>query len=115
MFQLTEYGNTRPGDRDGKYFIITERMDSDIGNGLNALGGHYTWRVRAKRFEWSYEPGLSGEGGDNQVYDDTFMGRLSGTNERTDEKQLPHDADTISKDDIFDQDNNDTSPYGDYG
>ena len=115
VFQLVEYGKARPGQRDGKYFIVTERMDSDIAN-MNPLGAHYTWRVRAKRFEWSFEPGLSGEGGDDQVYDDTFFGRLSGTNEKTDTKTgSASDADTISKNDIFDMDNNNTNPYGDFG
>jgi hypothetical protein len=115
VFELSEYGSTRPGDRSGKLFIVTERMDSDIA-AMNALGSHYVWRIRGKRLEWSFEPGLSGEGGNNQIIDNNFQGRLSGgDNPETDEKSYEGDIDTYSKDSVFDMDNIDSSPYGDYG
>jgi hypothetical protein len=41
------------------------------------LGGHYTWRITAKRLEYSFQPGISGESQNDQVYDDTFAGLLS--------------------------------------
>lgn len=114
VFELAEYGSTRPGDRSGKYFIVTERMDSDIA-AINPLGGHYVWRLRGKRFEWSFEPGLSGEGGDNQIIDNTFQGRLTGgDNPATDDLPYDNDIDTYSRDNVFDMDNIDSSPYGDY-
>lgn len=75
VFCMTEYGNDRPGLRAGNFFQITERRDQDISSGqLNPLGGHYMWRFKAKRLEYSFEPGLSGELGNDQVYDDTFSG-----------------------------------------
>ena len=40
VFQLTEYGDDRPGGKDGKIFEITERMDQMIGE-INQLQGHY--------------------------------------------------------------------------
>jgi hypothetical protein len=114
VFELAEYGSTRPNGRTGKKFIITERMDSDI-NAMNPLGGHYTWRVRARRFEWSFEPGLSAEGGANQIYDNSFQGRLSGgDNPKTEDKTYPGDIDAYSRNNIFNMGNNDTSPYGSY-
>lgn len=69
LFQLSEYGNDRPGGRNGKIFEITERLDEDSAQ-INMLMGHYVWLIKAKRFEYSFEPGLSGEAVNNQVFDD---------------------------------------------
>ena len=118
IVQLVEYGSTRPGDRGGKYFILTERTDQDISS-MNPLGGHYMWRFRAKRFEWSFEPGLSAEEGSHQVYDGTFFGRLSGStetppNSATEIKTYEFDIDTKSVDDVYNMNRNNNSPYGDY-
>jgi hypothetical protein len=77
VFQLTEYGRDRPGGRDGKFFEITERLDEDIAQ-INPLAGHYVWLIKAKRFEWSFEPGLSGEAVNSQVFDDTKSPAASG-------------------------------------
>lgn len=76
VFRMTEYGITRPHERAGNFFIITERRDQDISD-MNPLGGHYTWRIAAKRLEYSFQPGISGESKNDQVYDDTFAGLLS--------------------------------------
>ena len=76
VFCMSEYGSTRPHGRGGKYFVITERRDQDISD-INPLGGHYTWRITAKRLEYSFQPGISGESQNHQVYDDTFAGLLS--------------------------------------
>lgn len=114
VFELEEYGNTRPNGRSGKQFIITERMESDMGK-INPLGGHYVWRIRARRFEFSYQPGLSAEGANNLIYDNAFSGRLSGGDTpKTENKSYTFDIDTYSKTEIFDMDVNDTSPYGGY-
>jgi hypothetical protein len=77
VFQLTEYGNDRPGGRNGKFFEITERLDEDAAT-INPLGGHYVWLIKAKRFEWSFEPGLSADAVNSQVYDDTRNTAASG-------------------------------------
>ena len=53
VFQLTEFGNDRPGGRDGKYFEITERVDESI-NTINPLQGHYLYKIKARRFDFSY-------------------------------------------------------------
>lgn len=114
VFELEEYGSTRPNGRTGKQFIVTERMESDLGK-INPLGGHYVWRLRAKRFEFSYQPGLSAEGANNLIYDNNFSGRLSGgDNPKTEDKSYTFDIDQYSKTDIFDMSQNDTSPYGGY-
>lgn len=78
VFRMTEYGNDRPGDRAGNFFEITERRDQDVSSGqMNPLGGHYLWRLKAKRLEYSFQPGITGERGNDQVYDDTFAGLLT--------------------------------------
>lgn len=77
VFVLTEYGKGRPGDRSGKQFEVTEILDEDISR-TNPLGGHYVWIIKGKRFEYSFEPGITDEKGDNQVMDNSFSGILSG-------------------------------------
>lgn len=75
IFKMSEYGSDRPGNRGGNFFQITERRDQDVSSGqMNPFGGHYLWRIKAKRLEYSFEPGLTGELGNDQVYDDTFSG-----------------------------------------
>jgi hypothetical protein len=77
VFQLSEYGSDRPNGRDGRYYEITERLDQDIAQ-INPLAGHYVWLLKAKRFEWSFEPGLSGSAVNSQVYEDTLSPTASG-------------------------------------
>lgn len=77
VFQMTEYGSDRIDGRDGNFYEITERLDQDIAQ-INPLAGHYVWLLKAKRFEWSFEPGLSGEAVNQQVYDDTLSPTASG-------------------------------------
>ena len=78
LFRMTEYGNDRPGGRSGNFYEITQRLDQDIAQ-INPLGGHYVWLLKAKRFEYSFEPGLSGgETVNQQVFDDTSTAGVSG-------------------------------------
>lgn len=108
VFQLWEFGLGRPGGRDGKYFEITERLDEDVAT-INTLGGHYVWLVKAKRFEWSFEPGLSGDAVNAQVYDDTKNPAAAGAY-----KSYEFSVDVESKQ-IFDYSKTDYSDvYGGY-
>jgi len=116
IIQLSEYGNDRPGDRGGKMFEITQRLDQDVSK-INPLLGHYVWLLRAKRLDYTFQPGLTAEKKLDQVYDDTFSGRISGfTNPQTETKVYTSDPDVDSKN-IFDYDSfgNDDDVYGDYG
>jgi hypothetical protein len=76
IIEVTALGCDRPNGRGSKWFEITERVDQDVSS-LNPLLGHYVYRLRAKRYEGSFEPGLIGEQGNNQVYDNSFSGVLS--------------------------------------
>ncbi|NBW57199.1 hypothetical protein EBR43_05325 [bacterium] len=106
LFQLTEYGSDRPNGRDGNIYEITQRLDQDIAQ-INALAGHYVWLIKAKRFEYSFEPGLSGEAVNDQVFDDTTSPYASGA-----QKPYSYNVDNDSKK-VFDYAQTD---YGDvYG
>jgi hypothetical protein len=118
VFQMIQYGATRPGDRNGKFFEITERVDQEMDDtSMNPLGGHYMWKLRARRLDFSFEPGLSGEKGAAQVFDNALNGILSGgsgTQAPSPSKSYPGSADAESIN-IFDQRVNNTSVYGEYG
>jgi hypothetical protein len=108
VFQLYEYGLGRPGGRNGKFFEITERLDEDVAS-INQLKGHYVWLVKAKRFEWSFEPGLSGSAVNQQVYDDIKPAGVQGA-----DKNYSFNVDIDSKK-IFDYSLTDYSDvYGGY-
>jgi len=115
VFELTEYGDDRPYPRTGKKFEITERLDEDVAR-INPLAGHYVWMIKAKRYDYSFEPGLSAEGGSQQVYDDKFSGRLAdGENPRSSPKSYDGDLEQLSKA-IFDYSGFDYDDvYGGYG
>ena len=127
VFALTEYGQGRVNPRGPKWFEVTEILDEDISY-ANQLGGHYTWIIKAKRYEYSYEPGLSAEQGDSQVYDNAFSGILSGGSQPPSDKKIYDEQNAepgvvpalpsindISITQVFNQPaNNNTSVYGQY-
>jgi hypothetical protein len=115
VFKLVEYGSDRPGERDGKMFEITERCDEDNSQ-INPLMGHYVWLLKAKRFDYSFEPDIVFEKGSNQVHDDTFYGDLSGSTTTPVQRvsSYPGDADAESKASVFDMRVNNTLVYGGY-
>lgn len=94
-------------------FEITEvkYQDYTMGN-INFLQGHYVWKIHAKRFDYSFEPNISGENPNQQVYDNDFFGNLSGSQVQ---KPYPQEVDAAG-DKTWDYNNKgtDTSPYGYY-
>jgi hypothetical protein len=116
IIELTALGCDRPNGRGPKWFEITERVDQDIAK-LNPLLGHYVYRLKAKRYEHSFEPGLSGERQNQQVYENSFSGILSSNIpgvSASQAKSYPFDVDNISKVDVLDMSVNDTDIYGSY-
>jgi len=123
VFQLSEYGDDRPASRQAKYFEVTEKLDQDISE-MNQLGGHYVFKLRAKRLDYSFEPNIpfnnltSNISGNAQVYEDSFAGRAAGGVNETSQTKQPdydeYDIDSLSKTDVFDMDGNDNDVYGDY-
>ncbi len=116
IIELTSLGCDRPNGRGPKWFEITERVDQDIST-LNPLLGHYVYRVRAKRYERSYEPGLSGERVNEQVYENSLYGVLSSNIpgvSASEDKSYPFDIDNESKVKVLDMSVNNTDIYGSY-
>ena len=106
VFQLTEYGDDRPEGRNGKVFEITERLDQEIGQ-INQLQGHYVFKLRARRNDHTFLPGLSGEAKSTQVTDVSGVGPLTAI-----ETDYINDLDT-EQSTYFDYGSND-DVYGDY-
>lgn len=69
IINLSEFGLDRPGGRGGKHFEITEKIDQDVQQ-INPLIGHYVWLIKAKRHDYSFEPGINPEPVSDQVEDD---------------------------------------------
>jgi len=108
LFQLVEYGSDRPGGRNGNIYEITQRLDQDIAQ-INTLMGHYVWLIKAKRFEYSFEPGVIPEAQNDQLFDDTKTPYASGAN-----KPYTDSMDIESKK-VFDYSKTDYSDvYGGY-
>lgn len=116
LVKVTALGCDRPNGRGPKVYEITERMDQDIAT-INPLLGHYVYRLRGKRYEYSFEPGAPQELGNNQVYENSFSGVLS-TNipesNVSEAKSYPGDIDGESKTKVLDMSVNNTDIYGTY-
>jgi len=116
VIELASLGCDRPNGRGSKWFEITERVDQDIAS-LNPMQGHYVYRVKAKRYEHSFEPGLSGERQNQQVYENTASGVLSSNIpgiSASEAKSYIFDIDEESKTKVLDMSVNNTDIYGTY-
>lgn len=101
-------------------FEVTEKTDSI--NPVDYMGGHYVWKLTAKRFDYSYEPkateekflGGTSDSGSGNLNDGQQAGRQAGGENPPDEykKDYTQDVDTEAKED-FDNSNN-SSIYGKY-
>ena len=97
IFELEEYGRSRPGGRTGKIFEITQRVDQDVTQ-INQLQGHYVWLMTAKRFDYSYEPNAPQEQPVGSITDDVFEGLIDiETDEPIIVKSYTGDADEVAK------------------
>tara|TARA_R110001592_G_scaffold250497_2_gene513114 strand:+ start:10435 stop:11205 length:771 start_codon:yes stop_codon:yes gene_type:complete len=116
LVEITGLGCDRPGGRSAKIYEITERRDEDI-SAINPILGHYVYRIRAKRYEYSFEPNAPQESKNEQVFDDSQFGTLStnlSADSVSDAKTYAWNIDDDSKQNVYDMDVNDTSIYGDY-
>jgi hypothetical protein len=117
LIEISALGCNRPGNMGSKIFKITEVLDQDVSGGLNPMMSHSVWRLHAKRFEYNHATNAPQEIGNDQVYDNLFSGKLSSVLFPTltgDVKVYPFDIDTISKNDIYNMEKNDTGLYGNY-
>lgn len=118
IFKLVDYGSDRPGERDGKMYEITERIDEDNAE-INPLMGHYVWKLKAKRYDYSFEPNITPERGSAQVFDSNRYGTLtslisSDTISGARLSSYPASADVLSTNTVFDMSVNNTEIYGGY-
>ena len=116
LIQISPLGCDRPNGRGAKIFEITERVDQDVAS-MNPLLGHYVYRLRAKRYEYSFEPGAPKELQNQQVFENSFSGILSSNIPGvvpSDAKSYPGDVDTDSKTKVLDMSVNPTDIYGTY-
>lgn len=116
IIELSILGCDRPNGRGSKWFEITERVEQDVAQ-LNPLLGHYVYRVKAKRYEHSFEPGLSGEKQNQQVYENSFSGVISSNIpgvSASEAKSYNFDIDNESKNKVLDMSVNNTDIYGSY-
>lgn len=62
LIQLTTFGADREFDRGNRIFEITSKEDELLSDkNMNALMGHYVWRISAKRYRYSHEFGMSNQ------------------------------------------------------
>lgn len=69
LLQLSEFGSDRLNwpRRGATVYELTEVIDEFV---INALGGHYVWFFKAKRYDYSYENGGPGSGLGNKPNND---------------------------------------------
>jgi len=116
LIMLSTLGCDRPNGRGPKIFEVTERVEQDVGS-INPVQGHYVYRLRAKRYEYSFEPGAPKELQNQQVFENSFSGILSSNIPGvvpSDAKSYPGDVDTDSKNKVLDMSVNPTDIYGTY-
>jgi len=121
VISLKVLGCDRPNGRGTVMYQVTERMEQDM-SALNPVLGHYVYRLRGKRFDYSFQSGLCSEPVNEQIYDNSFSGILSTTladQVSSDGKTYanpddPYNIDDVSKDQVMDMDVNDTDIYGSY-
>ena len=116
LIQLSPLGCDRPNGRGAKIFEVTERMDQDVSS-INPMLGHYVYRLRAKRYGYSFEPGAPQEPQNQQVFENAFSGKISSTipgEVPSDPKSYTGNVDTESQTKVFDMTANDTDIYGTY-
>ena len=106
VFQLTDFGTDRPGGREGNFFEITERVDQSIAQ-INSLAGHYVFKIKARRHDFSHTDDDLEQDLSEQVTDDSLSGRLIDS-----AQSYVNDIDQ-EQSSYFDYGSND-SVYGDY-
>ena len=120
IFEMYEFGKTRPLGLGGKKFIVTERTDQDVGMNINQLAGHYVWVVKAKRYDPSYESNVDEENESYQIFDDDYTGRLEDNVEvnrnPSEQKQYNYSAQQENLDKVFNYNKEmiNTNVYGGY-
>ena len=115
LIEMTEYGNIRnherPNGRGAAIYEITERDDEYLQM-TNPLAGHYVWYIKCRRFEYSYEDGITPEPANNQISDNSGYGKLPIP---PTDQEFTKSVDDFAAELLFDYKKNDLRhPYGNY-
>lgn len=116
LIEITAFGCDRPGNRGNKIFRVTQVLDQSIQDGINPFYSHSVWKINAVRYETSHETNAPVEVGNEQVYDNTFSGKLSSVSfpaMSSIGKSYEGNVDTISKEEVYDMSGPDAT-YGGY-
>ena len=103
--------------RGPNIYEITEARDDDFSSGINPMMVHNVWRLKAVRFDNSYQPNAPKEQGLNMVTDSAFYGKLpGGTDPQTPKKVYSYTSDNESTKKYWDYNKTkQDEEYGGYG
>lgn len=111
LFLIDDSSCDRPLNQSPIVFEVTEKNDSI--NPADFMGGHYVWKIQAKRYDNSYEPGAPQENSLGGPVDSAEYGKIESSIEEVEinDSKDNHDVDKDAKED-FDSPN--SSIYGKY-
>lgn len=100
-------------------FEVTERRDEMVTQGgYNTFMGHYVWILHCKRFDYSYEPGIGPECGNQIVTDEIDVGiQPGGVQQPSPDKKYEQNIENESDENVWDYGRapgNNTGIYGGY-
>jgi hypothetical protein len=112
LFQIDDASCDRPMKQSPMVFEITEKHDTI--NPADFMGGHYIWKITAKRYDNSYEPGAPQEKFLGGPVDTDFYGKVESSIDPEPtviDEHATHNVDADAKEDF---DNPNSSVYGKY-
>lgn len=115
IFQVQEEACDRPENQKPKIFQITAKADTI--NPSDLFGGHYVWKLPAKRFDFSYEKNAPDETPDksDQVSDTDFFGIMTGSEQnKSPNKDYTDNVDDAAKEDTDNSIDDNDNVYGGY-
>lgn len=111
LFLIDDSACDRPLGQSPMVFEVTEKSDNI--KPADFMGGHYVWRITAKRMDNSYEPGAPEETHTGNPVDQDLYGKTESTIDNTNiiQDESTNNIDETAKEDF---DNPNDSVYGKY-
>lgn len=110
LFSIDDSACDRPLNQSPIVFEITEKHDSI--NPTDFMGGHYVWKITAKRWDDSYEPGAPTEKFVGGPVDDNEYGKIESSIDEI--EIIPGPSKPVDDEAKKDFDNPNDSVYGRY-
>ena len=112
LFLIPDAACDRPLGQTPMVFEVTEKEDKEAA--VDYMGGHYTWKITAKRFQYSYEPNAPKERFSDETPSDTdSFGRMPDGDNPPDLTENPNNVDDFAKGEFNIPEEN-SSVYGRY-